>query len=57
MTTNDFFAWFFIIFSVVCYIKRDKSPFKEIWGVLSIFWLTLLAILAFGFIKEQLKKK
>ena len=54
---NEFFAWLFIIFNVVCYLKRHTSPFKEIWNVLSIFWLVLLAILAFGYIKEQLKKK
>ena len=40
------------------YVFKDTNKFcAGVWFVLKSFWIALFAVLAYGFIKEQLKKK
>ena len=58
MEMNEIIAWLFIVFSVVCYIFRDTNKFfTGCWFVLKCFYIALAAVLAYGFIKEQMTKK
>jgi len=58
MDMNEVIAWLFIVFSVVCYIFRDTNKFfAGCWFVLKCFYIALIAVLAYGFVKEQMTKK
>lgn len=58
MKENEFFALLFLLFNLVVFLFRDKNKFcASAWFVLKCFWVALLAVLAFGFIKEQFNKK
>jgi hypothetical protein len=58
MDMNEVIAWLFIVFSVVCYIFRDTNKFfTGCWFVLKCFYTALVAVLVYGFVKEQVTKK
>ena len=58
METNEFFAVLFLIANFVVYLFKDTNKFcANVWFVLKSFWIALFAVLAYGFIKEQFKKK
>jgi hypothetical protein len=58
METNQFFAVLFLIANLVVYLFKDTNKFcASAWFVLKSFWIALFAVLAYGFIKEQFKKK
>ena len=58
MDINEFFAWLFIVFSVICYIFRNTNKFfAGCWFVLKGFYIALFAVLAYGFVIEQITKK
>lgn len=58
MDINEIIAWLFIVFSFVCYIFRDTNKFfTGCWFVLKCFYIALFAVLAYGFVKEQITKK
>jgi len=53
-----FFAVLFLIANFVVYLFKDTNKFcASVWFVLKSFWIALFAVLAYGFIKEQFKKK
>ena len=55
METNEFFI---LIFLTIVYFFKDTNKFcAGVWLVLKSFFIALFAVLAYGFIKEQLKKK
>jgi len=58
METNQFFAVLFLIANLVVFLLKDTNKFcAGVWFVLKSFWIALFAVLAFGYIKSQLKKR
>ena len=58
METNEFFAVLFLIANFVVFLLKDTNKFcAGVWFVLKSFWIALFAVLAYGFIKEQFKKR
>jgi hypothetical protein len=58
MKENEFFALIFLLFCFVCYLFKDKNKFfAGCWFVIKCFFIALFAVLAIGFVKEQLKNK
>lgn len=58
MEEREIKFWLVVIVSVVIYLTRNTNTFSQkAWVVLKAFYTALLLVLAYGFVKDQFKKK
>jgi hypothetical protein len=57
MSDSEFLSLLFLGANFIIYLMRGITPFNRIWFVLKIFWMTLLAILMFNYLKDGASKK